>query len=233
MLDENPMHWRLTIGELFPAEDLVGQWVFTLTCAAQDIEIAGIPLRNRQGEEARVLAFFYRVLIARIYESRRLIQAYNAHAEIREFVGSALSVAGIDLVALYTRPGENVKSEVERLYDQSRHRSVHYPKVGSSELRGLLNDYRRFPANLKLDAAATPPTIDAQWVSVIRSQDVWGAAPWEPGFLEGMKELSTLTGQITAAWTMANGVLLIKYVRDRGISFERLTQGNERDTDEG
>jgi hypothetical protein len=228
VLDDNPMGWRLTIGELFPADDLVAQWLYTLTCAAQDIEIAALPLVGRERLEPRTLTFFYRVLIARLYEARRLIWAYNEHAEIREFAADALTISGLDLVALYTRPSGDTMSEVERLYDQSRHRSVHYPEIGSPELRRLLEDYRKFPARLRLDTTQTPPTIDAEWVLIVRGQDVWGAQPWEGDLLEKMRQLSQRTGRISAAWTMASGVLLLKHAHVRGISLDRLTHGNNR-----
>jgi hypothetical protein len=156
--------------------------VFTLNCVVQDIEIITWPLRDATTVRAKM--YFHRSLITRLYEARRLIEAHAQYEEIREFAKDGLNVAGVDLVALYSRSAEDEKSEVERLYTDSRHRTVHYPKVGSRELRGLLFDYHKFPARLVPENTPGSPAIDTQWVTVVRAQDSWGAPPWSPTISE-------------------------------------------------
>jgi hypothetical protein len=215
----NPLNFDLTIGELFPADDLIAQWVFTLNCVVQDIEVVAWPLRDAKSVRAKL--YYNRALITRLYEARRLIDAHAKYEEIRQFVAGGLNVTGTDLLALYTRPSEAEKSEVEKLYAGSRHRTVHYPSVGSSELRGLLFDYHKFPARM-VPELTDDPAIDTQWVSIVRAQDTWSAPPWSSGFLQQLQEFGAKTGAVSAAWIMANVIFTIKYSRERGIPLERM-----------
>lgn len=216
----NPLNYDLTIGQLFPADDIVGQWVFTLNCVAQDIEVITWPLRDAQNLRAQM--YFHRLLITRLYEARRLIEAQAAYEDIRDFTGTALSMTGFDLVAAYTRPADAQKSEVEQLYAASRHRTVHYPPVGSRELRRLLFEYHKFPAHLELEMDDETRAIDTQWVSVIRGQDSMGGAPWDSAILPKLHEFSAKTGAIASGWTMANVTLTVLYASRRGVSLERM-----------
>ena len=93
----NPLNYNLTIGQLSPADDLGGQWVFTLNSVAQDIEVITWPLRDAQNLRAQM--YFDRLLITRLYEARRLIEAQAEYEAIRAFTGTVLSMTGLDLVA--------------------------------------------------------------------------------------------------------------------------------------
>ena len=116
-----PPRFKLTIGEMFPADDLVAQWVFTLTSLAEDVAMVTSHLGT---EELREKMLFYRLLLTRLYEASRLIMARAKYPEIEEFTGAGLTIGGVDLVAAYTRPPDGT-SLVEQLYSDSRHRTVH------------------------------------------------------------------------------------------------------------
>lgn len=212
--------FELTIGELFPASDVVAHWVFTLNAVAEDIQISLGPLKTAQN--LRNQTYFYRVVITRLYEARRLIEARAKYQEIDEFVGHGLTFLGVDLVRVYTRPAQDEPSEVEQLYAQSRHRAVHYPHIGEPELEGLLRDYRNFPARLEVLDTAGELAVESQWVTAIRVQDVLGAAPWDPMVLERMREVERTTATIAAAWVMASAVFTIVYAKRQGIDLERV-----------
>ena len=64
--------YKLTIGEIFPADDLVAQWVFTVTSVAEDIVIL---MRRLEADQPRERMLFYRLLTTRLYEARRLVFA--------------------------------------------------------------------------------------------------------------------------------------------------------------
>src|SRR4051812_2745037 len=70
---EGRKRYPLTIGELFPDGDAAAQWVFSLTVLAEDISVLMRPLRQaREDDDIRASLFFYRQLITRLYEARRL-----------------------------------------------------------------------------------------------------------------------------------------------------------------
>ena len=112
---DSPPAYELTIGELFPADDIVSQWVFSLTSLTEDIVVLH---RHFEADELREKMFFYRELITRIYEARRLIAARAKHSAIRRFTAVGLTFGGVDLVAAYTRPAGR-KSLVGELYEDS------------------------------------------------------------------------------------------------------------------
>jgi hypothetical protein len=215
----------VTVGELFPADDIVGQWVFTLNGVADDLDVVMRALKNAQADgEIQAQMFFYRLLVARLYEARRLIKARSDHPEIKDFTKTGLKWAGTDLVSIYTRPSQQVKSEVEKLFDTTRHRSVHYPEVGQPELSGLLADYQKFPARMVFVKSENGRFPQNQWVSVVRAQDCWGAQPWDAQLLGKMGRFGGRVGAIVAAWLMANTLFTIIQAKRRGIDLGRLVE---------
>jgi hypothetical protein len=216
----------LTIGELFPATDLVAQWVFTLNSVAEDIQVTMRPLKTTT--ELREQTYFYRLLITRLYEARRLIEARAKHKEIEEFAGGSLNFLGVDLVAAYSRPSPSERSEVEELYAQTRHRSVHYPCVGGAELQALLRDHRNLPARQVLVEYPDGLATESQWVTAIRVGDAIGGVPWDPEILALIGTWQRATSAIATAWLMASGVLTIVYAKRRGIDLDRLVDDADR-----
>ena len=185
MSEDGLPRYKLTVGELFPADDLVAQWVFLVTSLAEDLTIL-TPLLNR--DDMREKMWFYRQLITRLLEARRLVRAHEDHPEIAEFTApNGLKLGSVDLAGAYARPRDHERSAVEKLYADSRNRTVHYSKVGEPELRGLLHDYAWLPARVVTSGGAEDgrrPQIEYQWVTGIRAQDVWGAQPWASGMPE-------------------------------------------------
>lgn len=148
MADSGLADFKLTIGELFPADDLVAQWVFTLTSVAEDLMLLTKELREVEADDLRDYVLFYRLLLTRILEARELVRAWKKYSAIRDFTRGELKWGKLDLVAVYTRPAADQRSVVEQLYVDSRNRTSHYSKIGESELAGLLRDYQRFPARI-------------------------------------------------------------------------------------
>ncbi len=76
--------YKLTIGELFPADDLVAQWVFTMTSLAEDLTMLMSRLKAKEmDEQLREQMLFHRLVITRLLEARRLVDAWAGHAEIK------------------------------------------------------------------------------------------------------------------------------------------------------
>ncbi|MGB9184804.1 MAG: hypothetical protein WCB67_12120 [Solirubrobacteraceae bacterium] len=215
--------YKLTIGELFPADDLVAQWVFTLTSLAEDLTILMSRLKAEQMEERlREQMLFYRLVISRLLEARRLVDAWREHAEINGFTGGKLAFGPLDLTAAYARPGEHERSQVEQLLLDSRNRTTHYTKIGKPEIAGLLRDYERFPARMVISEARGAIESEYQWVTAIRVQDTIGTPPWAPGIVQHLEGFGRSIGSLAVAWIMLSNVCLMIYARRRGIALERI-----------
>jgi hypothetical protein len=223
-----PRH-EVTVGELFPADDVVAQWVFSVTSLAEDLMII-TPLLRR--DDMRERMWFYRQLITRLLEARRLVRAHEEHPEITEFTApNGLKLGPVDLAAAYARPSDHERSAVEKLYADSRNRSVHYSEVGEPELRGLLHDYRWMPATMVTSDRGEDGArlqIEYGWVTGIRGQDVWGAEPWAPGMVEHLGRFGQQTGALSSTWIMLSFVLLVLHAHRMGIPLERIVDNPER-----
>jgi hypothetical protein len=131
----------VTVGDLFRPEDEIGQWVFALSAATEDLALAESAFRRELDADAepQVVGYYYRHLVARIYEAERPILALDQHPKARAFAGSlsdaqdALSFLRSAYIA--TSGG---RSRVRDTFGDVRHLSVHHSWVGSDELREAL-----------------------------------------------------------------------------------------------
>lgn len=74
---------RPTIGELFPHDDPVAQWVFSLTAFAEDLHVGIKPAKEANDTgDLRALLFWQRHMVTRLYEARRLVTSARAIAEV-------------------------------------------------------------------------------------------------------------------------------------------------------
>jgi len=218
----------LTVGELFPYGDVVAQWVFSVTVLAEDISVLVLPLRQAQKEkDFRSSLFFYRQLIARLYEARRIATTARATSEIAVFVGDLLRRppgGGIDLEQVYRRDSKAKSSRVERLYAEVRHRTVHYLEPGSDELADALWDHSGYPAQIAfVNDEEGQPLPWFQWVHAVTATDLWGDVQ-STDFLKLMKERSELAAQITMSWSVVAGVAVVLHAHRLGIDSSRLGQ---------
>jgi hypothetical protein len=220
--DSGLADFKLTIGELFPADDLVAQWVFTLTSVAEDLMLLTKELREVEADDLRDYVLFYRLLLTRILEARELVRAWKKYSAIRDFTRGELKWGKLDLVAVYTRPAADQRSVVEQLYVDSRNRTSHYSKIGESELAGLLRDYQRFPARIANYEKNDRLQAEYQWVTAIRFQDSIGSAPWAPGVLQKLERFGQGTAALAQAWIMLSITHLMIYAKQRGIPMERV-----------
>lgn len=232
MDDVRPLpKYELTIGELFPCNDRASRWVFSVTCLVQDLWVLtslfdrrGLVRRPGHGEAIDLTAtiFHQRTLVARLYEAWRLIKALDDHADLAAYVGGSTSGFGIDLRHMYARDGGK-PSEIEQLYEQTRHRAVHYSRIDSLELSDVLLEHQYLPARMVTHRSDTEiPVIEYQWVTATRVQDAVGSFRQED-FLKKLDERSAVTAAVTAAWSMCAAVMVLVHARHRGIAIERLS----------
>lgn len=219
-----PAERELTIGELFPAEDVLAQWVYSVACVAEDVHVVMDLLKRlpRDEHSLRPSMYVWGLLMTRIYEARRVVWAIGKTQEVRKLVGDRLGPGGgLNLCEVYAKR-DGGQSLVEELYSDARHRGVHHPWVGSSELEGLLRDHRGLPARLVIRADDDGKSVESQWVTAIRGRDMFGYAYDHSDFGRAVVYRRDMAAAIAQAWLMTAPVMLFVYIRRRGIPTERL-----------
>jgi hypothetical protein len=215
---------RLTVGELFPARDIIAEWVFSVTALIEDIQVGVGPSKEAmEVGDLRAMMFWHRQLVTRLYEARRLVTIVRRNAAVKAFAESLLSLPSlIDVNTAYTRPSKGVPSPVEKLYSDVRHRTVHYSHVGQAELQAILSDHANYPAQMTIDRREDGAfDVQFQWVQAVRGRDVFGDVR-EDDFLTRLKKRGEMTGAITGAWIMAASLAVILNARRLNIDTERL-----------
>src|SRR3954451_19283300 len=78
----------VTVGDLFPADDVLAQWVFSLTAAVEDLSITEALFRDALDADAPFYRTspLFRLLMTRMIEAERPIQAMAEHPAVRAFV---------------------------------------------------------------------------------------------------------------------------------------------------
>lgn len=134
----------MTVRELFPADDLVARWVFSLSAVLEDLALIeslfADVLRNDRG--ALWTGHAYRQLIARLYEAERPIIAVQHHDEVRTFLAGVPNARQpLEFLTDHYVPQDGVRqSKVRTTYGGMRHRTVHHSWPSSEELRQALID---------------------------------------------------------------------------------------------
>ena len=216
----------LTIGELFPDGDLVGQSrVFSLTSLTEDLNIGTQPAKQAQESgDLRGILFWHRHMVTRLYEAGRLVDAAQTIPEVRAFAGQLL----------HDPPGG------ANLIDAccSRHQAYSPPSSGSTKTSGTSPStirrsvspscarhcvttptYRR--SSPWRGASAGTPDPQFRWVQAIRSMEIFGDIH-QPDFLAQMRADGETTGQIAASWIMVTALALALHTHRLGLDADRL-----------
>lgn len=142
----------VVIRDLFDPEDLVDQWVFSLSATAADLAAAESVFKDHlDGDGPSVRSqYYFRQLLARIYESERVVAAATEIDEVRDFVGT-VDQAEAALAALVADFLPIDSSRAREVLGYSRHRTVHHAFVGSEELAADLEAAGDQPARILVD----------------------------------------------------------------------------------
>jgi hypothetical protein len=223
---------RLTIGELFPDGDLVGQWVFSVTALSDDLmHLLPLVTEALKRGDVRSMLFHHRQLVTRVYEARRLVMATVQVPKISGFAEGLLALRGmVDLRAMYLRKQPDHRSVVEDLYEEMRHRAVHYMRVGSAELRDALWNHSGAPAEVELTESGGRSKAWFQWVSVIQSADLFGEIG-QSDVLELMTRRINTATHVAATWLLVAPLALATHAHRLGVDFERLSRARDQPTD--
>jgi hypothetical protein len=211
-----------TVGELFPADDLVAQWVFSLSAVAEDLAITeaafgdvlpgdGAPLRT--GDH-------YRQVIARLYEAERPIISARRRDDVRALLAEILDAAEhIDYVAdPYVAP-EGQLSKVRTTFGGMRHRTVHHSWVGSVELREALEVAAGEDARILINR--NERWLHHEWPEAVALRSLLGdltTPEANTAFRERLRLVQELLGHLVALVK----VVIAEHVSRRGVDPSRL-----------
>ncbi len=225
----------ITIGELFPSDDIVARGVFAVTVVAQDlIDLGPMPSSEPaigERETFRPVALqlrWARELIARLYEARWFIADTETHPDLKGFVESLREGSFGPLVPtnpfgrlwdVYLRPDEQrgSRSVAERLYATIRHTTAHYRRIDTPEAHADLERSAHSPARfLTLGGQST-----YEWVYIVgTASTLANDGDEEPG---AFVEAAELGADIAETWITFSLMALMQYTRSRRIAMGRLS----------
>ena len=141
----------VTVGELFPADDLVAQWVFSLSAVAEDLSITEAAFQEvlHGNRGALWTGYHFRQVIARLYEAERPIVSAHQREDVKRFLASVPDAADhLDFLIGYYVPPAGEASRVRTAFGGIRHRTVHHSWIGSRELQDALRTARNEEARI-------------------------------------------------------------------------------------
>lgn len=176
----------------------------------------------KTGDDLRASLFHYRSLVARRYEADRLVQAALRDPELASWAGSLFEhPIGTRLRRNYERPSDGGHSVIRKLYEETRHRSRHVFRVGSNEVREVLESHRKYPARMIMEVREGRLRSEYQWAQAVSARDIFGD-PADPQFRENMERRSAVVAEVVSDWTMVAQTVLTVYVKHQGIETDRL-----------
>jgi hypothetical protein len=134
----------VTIGELFPATDVVARWVFNLSVLTDDMSTFDALIFDAMDSDAEVtepLGTYFRWMVTRVFEAERVVKAMDEHVAVAEFLRTTDGTieAETELRAAYRRvsddEGGRLRSEVDRRLGNARHLTVHLSNTSPTSRR--------------------------------------------------------------------------------------------------
>lgn len=208
------------IADLFPHDDPVAQWAFMLSIVADDLSRFQEPIRtdlagDEVNDDIRAMIALHRQLVVRLYEAERLILCIDQHPDLVAFLGDNPFVERLRKVYI----GDDEKpSAIRHLYGSLRHKTVHYPWVGSAELTEAIEALGGAQAIVE---ALPGPELHATWAT-------FTAARWTLGLEVGddlaqtFRERQHVLSHTVVNWGMLWGVVLPLYAARRDVKIEDL-----------
>lgn len=211
-----------TVGDLFPAGDLVAQWVFSLSAVAEDLGITEAAFQDvLHGDGAPLwTGYHYRQLIARLYEAERPIITARQREDVRRFLAAIPEAAEhLDYLADHYVAPEGEQSKVRATFGGMRHRTVHHSWVGSNELREALEVAADEDARILV--SHEQGWLHHEWPEAVAVRSLLGdltRPEARAAFVERVKLAQEILRRLVA---LVNAVLA-EHVRRRGIDPARL-----------
>jgi hypothetical protein len=207
------------VRKLFPADDLVAQWVFALTATAQDLAAAERAFRDALDEGVAFRSnYLYRQLVARIYEAERVVIAIEQHEAVGVFL-AGLPESESHVAVLREAYLPHDESRVRAVYGEMRHRTVHHSPVGSEELRDALREAGEEEVRLLVDYDEKQAFYE--WPEAVASRVLVGDIS-KPEVREAYKDAMRFAQQLAGAFARLVGIALPRHCERRGVDMRAL-----------
>jgi len=172
--------------------------------AAEDLSRAEVPFRaalERPLRPANFLrrSYYFRQLLARVFEARRPVVAATNQADIAHFVAATQGTSEpLDYLAdVYIAGPGDARSKVEDQLDDPRNITVHHAWPDSDELRAALQRAAYVPARVLVDRQAS--TLHYEWPEMVATRMVAGATN-TPAGLQRFQARVAMTHDIVQAY---------------------------------
>jgi hypothetical protein len=212
----------VTVGELFPADDLVAQWVFALSAVAEDLAITEAAFQDVLHDDSAPLwtGYYYRQVIARLYEAERPIISARQRDDVRAFLAEIPEAAEhIDYLADLYVAADGQLSKVRATFGGMRHRTVHHSWVGSAELREALEAAAGEDARILVNR--NERWLHHEWPEAVALRSLLGdltAPEANAAFRERLKLVQDMLRHLVALVK----VVIAEHISRRGIDPSRL-----------
>jgi hypothetical protein len=194
----------VTIGDLFRSDDSVARWCFAVTGAAEDLSRAEVPFRDALERPLRSdnflrLSYYFRQLLARVFEARRPVVAATNQADVAHFVAATRGTSEpLDYLAdVYIAGPGKARSKVEDQLGDPRNITIHHAWPDSDELRAALQRAAYLPARVLVDRRAG--TLHYEWAEMVATRMVAGATN-TPARLQRFRARVAMTHDIVQAY---------------------------------
>jgi hypothetical protein len=221
------------VGELFPADEIVAQWVFSLSAVAEDLSITEAAFQEvLHGDRGPLwTGCYFRQLIARLYEAERPIISARQREEIAAFLAELPDAAGhIDFLAGHYVAPEGQQSKIRATFGGMRHRTVHHSWVGAAELRNALEVAADEEARIIVNREEG--WLHHEWPEAVAPRALVGDLT-EPKARAAFVERTKLAQEILRHLVALVKIVLGEHVRRRGIDPARLVVEVTSDMPEG
>jgi hypothetical protein len=210
----------LRVRDLFDPDDLLAQWVFTLSATVADLGAAEALFKDALDADAPAVKtlYLYRQMLTRLYEAERVVAAIEIHEPVRNFLADLpMSEAPANYLRDHFLPIET--SKAREIFGYVRHRTVHHAHVGSPELREALANAGDQIARILVDTERN--ALHYEWPEAVISH----ALSPDLGADEGIKDFAdraTLAQEIVANFAALLRSVMHPYAERVGVNVDLL-----------
>ena len=212
----------VTVGELFPPDDPVAQWVFSLSAVAEDLSITESAFQEvLHGDRGPLwTGYHFRQVIARLYEAERPIVSAREREDVTALLARLPAAAEhMGFLADHYIGHAGEPSKVRVTFGGMRHRTVHHSWVGSAELRDALELAADQEARILVNREQK--WLHHEWPEVVALRALLGDLN-DPETRALFVEQAKLAQEILRHLVALVKIVLDEHVRRRGVDPGRL-----------
>jgi hypothetical protein len=205
---------RLPVGDVFPADDPVGRWIFFATHWISDLWTIEATSEQHARAGSLDFPFFFRLALSRFYEGERIVLAVDRMPEVAAFISqlSPEAVAAFDqLHAAYEGKDQSWAYQVLKL---PRNLVSHYVRPEGAEARQLLASIAERPTAVVADERTGRVRLFSADEALLMASFATGA---EQATLDAAEVVKSIA-EIRRAALLVAGEAQMTYFAEKGIS---------------